>query len=678
MPTTTKSVASGSVSSRCSSATRSCHFCSFSTATSSFASGSMLSWSTPESSLIAPEKRALSASTLPSKLSRNSGKARRRSVCPVGAVSNTIRRYPPAPASLRTSSSTSASESSSSRPGGVLSRMSANSSRPSCESASSATPPSPRSAARKPPTASRKRATAASVCTSITSRFSQPATGTAAPPERSCASASETECAGSVDTSSVDRPSSAKRTAIADEVEVLPTPPPCRPRRRAAGRRGGRGARTAVRPSRRAARGVRSAIAEAPRVRQHVRERRKAPRSSSSSVIVHLDLELRRTTDLAAPRPTAAACRSALQQPLAALRVCELQTRRTNCRRPTYCHAPLSVTAPRLAGAPAGRDNCGCSSTSYSTRGGRARPDAAETRHHAAFQTHHLRARRRQRPPLLGPRAVRGGRVHVRPRLRRPLVRPPRRRPAPMAGLRKEAVCPTADSRYSCSGHGRCLDGRRCACQGGYYGLACSRLDAVPCPHNCSWPLGGQCVDRDRCVCRAGRAGEGCASYTTVLADLEPTACPTTTTRPCSGHGSCQGHACACDRGFSGPACARRDYLYACPANCSWAVGGGARASAGGASAPPGGAATTAPTRRPPTAARAAAATASARIARAAASPATTASTARRGARATSPSRGSRARGAGSASPPARPATRPTCAAATRASAAPAARTTSS
>ena len=148
--------------------------------------------------------------------------------------------------------------------------------------------------------------------------------------------------------------------------------------------------------------------------------------------------------------------------------------------------------------------------------------------------------------------------------------------PAPMAGLRKEAVCPTADSRYSCSGHGRCLDGRRCACQGGYYGLACSRLDAVPCPHNCSWPLGGQCVDRDRCVCRAGRAGEGCASFTTVLADLEPSTCPTTTTRPCSGHGSCQGHACACDRGFSGPACARRDYLYACPANCSWAVGGGA------------------------------------------------------------------------------------------------------
>ena len=130
--------------------------------------------------------------------------------------------------------------------------------------------------------------------------------------------------------------------------------------------------------------------------------------------------------------------------------------------------------------------------------------------------------------------------------------------PAPMAGLRKEAVCPTADSRYSCSGHGRCLDGRRCACQGGYYGLACSRLDAVPCPHNCSWPLGGQCVDRDRCVCRAGRAGEGCASFTTVLADLEPTTCPTTTTRPCSGHGSCQGHACACDRGFSGPARAPR------------------------------------------------------------------------------------------------------------------------
>ena len=55
--------------------------------------------------------------------------------------------------------------------------------------------------------------------------------------------------------------------------------------------------------------------------------------------------------------------------------------------------------------------------------------------------------------------------------------------------------------------------------------------------------------------------------------DIGPHGCPSVTLRPCSGHGVCEAGHCSCDRGFSGSACARREYLFACPSNCSWPSG---------------------------------------------------------------------------------------------------------
>jgi hypothetical protein len=56
--------------------------------------------------------------------------------------------------------------------------------------------------------------------------------------------------------------------------------------------------------------------------------------------------------------------------------------------------------------------------------------------------------------------------------------------------------------------------------------------------------------------------------------DIGPAGCPSTTLRPCSGHGSCTATGCNCDRGFSGSACETQEYLLGCPHNCSAPEGG--------------------------------------------------------------------------------------------------------
>jgi syndecan 4 len=65
--------------------------------------------------------------------------------------------------------------------------------------------------------------------------------------------------------------------------------------------------------------------------------------------------------------------------------------------------------------------------------------------------------------------------------------------------------------------------------------------------------------------------------------DVGPGGCPSdVATRVCSGHGRCNSKGwCQCDRGFSGAACSRREYLFACPHNCSAPAGGRCDKAAG-------------------------------------------------------------------------------------------------
>lgn len=63
----------------------------------------------------------------------------------------------------------------------------------------------------------------------------------------------------------------------------------------------------------------------------------------------------------------------------------------------------------------------------------------------------------------------------------------------------------------------------------------------------------------------------GAAAATRTTPPLGPGGCPSAGgARPCSGHGSCRGGRCVCDRGWGEPTCARAEYLLACPSNCSW------------------------------------------------------------------------------------------------------------
>mmetsp|Transcript_10723 Transcript_10723/g.15007 ORF Transcript_10723/g.15007 Transcript_10723/m.15007 type:complete len:287 (+) Transcript_10723:718-1578(+) len=158
---------------------------------------------------------------------RKSGKASSRSVCPVGAVSITTRsnlgRPPPSPSPF-TRSSTFARATSSSVPGGAVSSTSAK--EENCRS-------SAESSCAQPPTAALNSPRAAAGSTSSAHRPAgapppvpyTPSMGTSSPLDRSACSASPSECAGSVDTTTVSRPSAAKEAASAALEEVLPTPP---------------------------------------------------------------------------------------------------------------------------------------------------------------------------------------------------------------------------------------------------------------------------------------------------------------------------------------------------------------------------------------------------------------------------------------------------------------------
>jgi hypothetical protein len=137
-----------------------------------------------------------------------SGQLRRRSVSPVGAQSTTITSQRPdasaSPSAMRATSSSS--------PGGTAS---------SCAAIRS-TPRSVRTPASHVRIAPQRRSSSswAETCWAHSPPPSSPGSG----PTCTC-STSATECAGSVETSSVRWPAAAHRRAVAAATEVLPTPP---------------------------------------------------------------------------------------------------------------------------------------------------------------------------------------------------------------------------------------------------------------------------------------------------------------------------------------------------------------------------------------------------------------------------------------------------------------------
>ena len=89
----------------------------------------------------------------------------------------------------------------------------------------------------------------------------------------------------------------------------------------------------------------------------------------------------------------------------------------------------------------------------------------------------------------------------------------------------RQIACPAA-----CSGHGKCLLAAGvCACDSGWYGVACDGFNASRqrCAHGCSGH--GVCV-RNRCLCDDGFGGDNCAEL------LPHARCPL----GCSAHGECR------------------------------------------------------------------------------------------------------------------------------------------
>mmetsp|Transcript_706 Transcript_706/g.2132 ORF Transcript_706/g.2132 Transcript_706/m.2132 type:complete len:332 (+) Transcript_706:145-1140(+) len=172
--------------------------------------------------------RSRAAMDRSAKSSSNSGSASKRRVCPVGAVSRTMRSH----FFERTSVRTSSRPASSSRPGGAVSNASARSASPAAVS--------PRFRKRSPrPSRKKPAAFAADASASTSSAASRPmgaSTSMTCPPCIAASSASPSECAGSVDTTIVSKPASAHATPSAAATVVFPTPPlPPHTRSRGAG-----------------------------------------------------------------------------------------------------------------------------------------------------------------------------------------------------------------------------------------------------------------------------------------------------------------------------------------------------------------------------------------------------------------------------------------------------------
>mmetsp|Transcript_52153 Transcript_52153/g.124242 ORF Transcript_52153/g.124242 Transcript_52153/m.124242 type:complete len:369 (+) Transcript_52153:489-1595(+) len=219
MDTTRNCVLSASVSSSRSSTAfkRWRSIAAAASSTSSFFPPSALMPKSDFAVLMAPSSLRLIPRTFCKKPSRKSGKERRRSVCPVGAVSTITRSNVPS----RITSITSPSATTSSVPGGGFSRISANSSNPILE---------PRSPSR-PPICETLRSldlnfsSASSVSTSIAQRFPCVPSISTGSPASLTARQSPRECAGSVEIISVFSPASASCTPSALLVLVFPTPP---------------------------------------------------------------------------------------------------------------------------------------------------------------------------------------------------------------------------------------------------------------------------------------------------------------------------------------------------------------------------------------------------------------------------------------------------------------------
>mmetsp|Transcript_42377 Transcript_42377/g.132084 ORF Transcript_42377/g.132084 Transcript_42377/m.132084 type:complete len:347 (+) Transcript_42377:431-1471(+) len=188
----------------------------------------MRNWNERSRSGISPPspsqpKRSRKRATRSARRSRKSGKLSSRRACPVGAMSMTMWSN----FSVSTSSSSSTSATISSLPGGSVSKRFTKSSIGSCCSTWPTRPPASSRRCNASRTVAWKRCMAAPVSTSIAQSSPGPmrASTFVASSESCTPRASPREWAGSVETASTRLPWPAARTAKAELMEVLPTPP---------------------------------------------------------------------------------------------------------------------------------------------------------------------------------------------------------------------------------------------------------------------------------------------------------------------------------------------------------------------------------------------------------------------------------------------------------------------